>query len=422
MHPILDNQWLTYNQALDIVKYLNAKNNDGKQFKLQSCCGALTIAGDTSDTPSATITTNHTCDMPHCKKRVEMNESLNQPSNPPDDVEEEPKFGNSPNIDGFITTGDVSPVGDPIVTNNDKHDNRIPVHIFSESAEVPWILPEDINNMKCLFESLDKTLFIRLVGGFSRGSNMRMYTPNLISYPQVYALVEKCMKPYIQFVQKQYPALQHIKLAALKSMPGAPSQYSTCNYRLHSDYAASVNSRPPHERPVSLMVALDPFEFIYLKNRTDRRRDLITQTIHKGQAISFTNYCLHAGGENKTSQVCYRIFAYMASDSSDIPSGNVFQYYWTGDGDPEDDVIFNEAVEAKSANELTAVSMFGRRIVQLDKFGYESKPAKKKQKANKKVTVKTVDNETMISDKMSMKVSNFTKRRILFSVLPFTFS
>jgi hypothetical protein len=263
--------------------------------------------------------------------------------------------------------------------------------------------------MKRLFESLDKTLFIRLVGGFSRGSNMRMYTPNLISYPQVYALVEKCMKPYIQFVQKQYPALQHIKLAALKSMPGAPSQYSTCNYRLHSDYAASVNSRPPHERPVSLMVALDPFEFIYLKNRTDRRRDLITQTIHKGQAISFTNYCLHAGGENKTSQVCYRIFAYMASDSSDIPSGNVFQYYWKGDGDKEDDVIFNEAVEAKSANELTAVSMFGRRIVQLDKFGYESKPAKKKQKVNEMVTVKTVDNETMISDKMSMKVRNFTK-------------
>jgi hypothetical protein len=435
-HPLLDSEWLTYNQATDIVKYLNEKNKEGKQFKLESCPGVLTIDRTCSDYPSATITTNHICDMPHCKKRVAS-------SDPTNDVQVQPYTGHvlandqhaesltllsissdptKNDLDKFVSverdTSDQKTnvsQGDEIVMHNSttrsfvQADDRIPVHIISESPEVPWIKPQDIAELKRVFETNKKTLFARLVGGFGGGTNVRLFTPNLISYPQVYALVEKCMKPYIQFVQKQYPALQHIKLAALKSMPGAPSQYSTCNYRLHSDYAASVNSRPPHERPVSLMVALDPFEFIYLKNRTDRRRDLITQTIHKGQAISFTNYCLHAGGENKTSQVCYRIFAYMASDSSDIPSGNVFHYHWKGDGDPEDDVIFHEAVEAESANESTAVSMFGRRIVQSDKFGYESKPPKKKQKANKKVMVKSVDNETMIIDKMSMKVRNFTK-------------
>ncbi len=68
MHPILENEWLTYNQATVIVKYLNAKkNNNDKQFQLQACPGVLTIDGATINTR---ITTNHTCDMPHCNKRA----------------------------------------------------------------------------------------------------------------------------------------------------------------------------------------------------------------------------------------------------------------------------------------------------------------------------------------------------------------
>jgi hypothetical protein len=78
MHPIRDNEWLTYNQVLSMVKYLNEKN-DGKVYNMQSCPGVLEI---NRETHSATITTSHTCDMPHCKTPVATR------ANPPNDAVE----------------------------------------------------------------------------------------------------------------------------------------------------------------------------------------------------------------------------------------------------------------------------------------------------------------------------------------------
>jgi hypothetical protein len=65
MHPILDNEWLTYNQALAMKKFLKQK---GTNYDMKSCPGMLTIDRATH---SATITTNHTCDMPHAQSPVE---------------------------------------------------------------------------------------------------------------------------------------------------------------------------------------------------------------------------------------------------------------------------------------------------------------------------------------------------------------
>ena len=261
-------------------------------------------------------------------------------------------------------------------------DNRIPVHIFSESPEVPWIQPQDIIDLKLLFETHKTTLFTRIVGGFAGGTGVRFYTPNLIANQEVYKLVKKCIGPYLQFVQDHYPALQHYKLAVLKSMPGAASQYSRCNLRLHSDYPESVNLLTPHERPVSLIVALDPFELIYLNSRTDRRSDIITQTVHKGQAIAFTNYCLHAGGENNTPQVCYRLFAYIANNPNDIPNGGVYHYKWEGGDNTEDDVI------------------------RIDESAAEVKetPAKKQKTNSVNKVEKTVPSDTMMTEKTEEKL------------------
>jgi len=173
---------------------------------------------------------------------------------------------NKSNVEGELS-GNVSQDGGLVMHNATTGtfvlaDYRIPVHLFSESPEVPWIQPHDIDDLKRLFAKHDKSMFTTLVGGSVGGKRVRLFTPELIKFPEVYKLVDKCMAPYLRFVRNQYPALQHCKLAALKSMPGAASQYSRCFERLHSDYAESVNFRPPHDQPVSLMVAIDPFEFI----------------------------------------------------------------------------------------------------------------------------------------------------------------
>ncbi len=297
---------------------------------------------------------------------------------------------NKSNVEGELS-GNVSQDGGLVMHNATTRtfvlaDYRIPVHLFSESPEVPWIQPQDIDDLKRLFAKHKTTLFTTLVGGSAGGQRVRLYTPELIKFPEVYKLVAKCMAPYLRFVRNQYPALQHYKLAALKSMPGAASQYSRCNLRLHSDYAESVNLRTPNERPVSLMVALDPFEFIYLNSRTDRRSDIITQTVHKGQAIAFTNYCLHAGGENNTPQVCYRLFAYIAKNPNDIPNGGVYHYKWEGGDNTEDDVIRID----ESAAEVKETP---------------AKKQKTKRKGNSVNKVKkTVPSDTMMTEKTEEKL------------------
>jgi hypothetical protein len=218
-------------------------------------------------------------------------------------------------------------------------DDRIPVRIFPESPQVPWMQPHDVSTLKGLLEKNHKTLFENLVGGSAGRKTLRQYTPNLSANMEVYNLVAKCILPYIKFVQREYPALRICKLSVLRSFPHAKSQYEQCFQKLHSDYDNTVNSRQPHERPVSLMVALDEFDFMHLNNRGDKRSEIITRTIKSGQAIAFTNYCLHAGGANNTNKMCYRMFAYMVINPKDIPNGNVYQYLWQGEGNNTDDDV-----------------------------------------------------------------------------------
>jgi hypothetical protein len=88
-------------------------------------------------------------------------------------------------------------------------------------------------------------------------------------------------------------------------------------------------NRPAQQQPISIIVATDAFNFIYLPTKMSSRSELIHTTVSPGQMIMFTNNCLHSGGENNTPHTTIRLFAYFASQSSDIPLNGVCKYMWS---------------------------------------------------------------------------------------------
>jgi len=235
------------------------------------------------------------------------------------------------NDPGLVRVGDVDVV----------RDERPPLMLFMDNPQSPYMDDSDKRElMRLLLEKGSDSMFAGLVGGRFGGVTQRHYTSNLKSFPDVYNLVERCMSRYIAEVQKKYPKLTHYKLAVVRSAPNAKSQYEGNQNRLHSDYDCIVNLRPPHERPVSLMVALDEFNFMYLHSRAHARKQIITQSVKPGQAVAFTNYCLHAGGPNDTNEYRHRLFAYMVSHIVDLPDNRVYNFHWKRvNGDEGDDVL-----------------------------------------------------------------------------------
>ena len=221
-------------------------------------------------------------------------------------------------------------------------DYRSPIVSFGENSQHPWMKEKDVNELRNMIESLGNDLFVGLVGGkVGSRTSKRSYTKNLADFPDLYNLVEQCMSRYISWVQIQQPSLKYYKLAILRSDVGAGSQYDGCGKKLHSDFYDTVNKRPPQERPVSLLVALDEFEFMYLLSRKHSRGMIKTITVPPGQALAFTNYCLHAGGKNNSGKVCFRLFAYLVSDPVDFPNGEINRRYWKSvtKGNIMDDII-----------------------------------------------------------------------------------
>ena len=226
-------------------------------------------------------------------------------------------------------------------------DHRLPLQFVGGNPQVPWMMKEDVDNLRKMIKSAGNGLFEGLVGGRVRGKSKRSFTPNLANFPDLYKLVEKCMAPYISWVQEQQPLLKYYKLAIVRSDVGAGSQYEGCGRRLHSDYFDCVNKRPPLERPMSLLVALDEFEFMYLWNRQDSREKIDTITVRPGIGLAFTNYCLHAGGKNKSGKVCFRLFAYLVRDPVDYPNGEINYGIWktVTKGNEMDDIIDESVIE-----------------------------------------------------------------------------
>jgi hypothetical protein len=142
--------------------------------------------------------------------------------------------------------------------------------------------------------------------------------------------IEAMMRPYLEFIKYQYPCLKYWRVGALQTKPNTPSQYEKLQNQLHSDYSESALEREPGERPMSMIMALDEFAFLYEDKDTNDgddnvdEDDICEMTVRSGHAIAFTNELFHAGGANLTGKTIYRLFAYIVSDEKDYPNSKVF--------------------------------------------------------------------------------------------------
>jgi hypothetical protein len=184
-------------------------------------------------------------------------------------------------------------------------------------------------------EKNDKNLWQNITGG----NTMRKWIPDMydnnVKRVALKGIIEKALEGYITIVQERYPALKYFKVGALKSLPGAELQFVGHGGKLHSDYPQSVEELESRLRPVSIIVGLNSFKFMWLNDRTSRESEIRKLTVYPGEMIMFTNHCLHAGGENSTNEEQTRLFAYLASDESHFPSGEVTTWDWQrGDNNP----------------------------------------------------------------------------------------
>jgi hypothetical protein len=122
------------------------------------------------------------------------------------------------------------------------------------------------------------------------------------------------------FVKTMYPSLLHFKVGALRSR-GMESQYNMQG-TLHRDYLDEANAKVPNERPQSIILALDPFVFLYEYELSDED-GMRSIRVDRGQAVLFFSSLRHAGGANadteSDSEWKYRLFAYVVSETTDFP-------------------------------------------------------------------------------------------------------
>jgi hypothetical protein len=141
---------------------------------------------------------------------------------------------------------------------------------------------------------------------------------------QVEAIIHPVVKSVIT---SRYQSLTNVKARALCSR-GDTSQYNLVG-SMHRDYYDDVNRRVPNERPQSIILALDPFNFVYEQNTGGGKVHENVINVPSGNAVIFTSALNHAGGNNimhvprlDSTVYLYRLFAYIVSDVSDFPSAN----------------------------------------------------------------------------------------------------
>jgi len=156
----------------------------------------------------------------------------------------------------------------------------------------------------------------------------RQYLPGLSStksMTNVRDQVTALLTPFVKNnVTNRYPALINFKVGAIRSRGDQSQQELTGT--LHRDFSDETNTRTPEERPQSIILALDPFNFLYEHHVGGGK--LVTMELHvpSGHGIVFTSLLNHAGGANECadkgdeSKYVYRLFAYIVSDMSHYPA------------------------------------------------------------------------------------------------------
>ena len=97
--------------------------------------------------------------------------------------------------------------------------------------------------------------------------------PSLPNTKNMQHKVESMMKPYLDFVTKQNTSMRFWKVGALRTKPFANSQYKKWGCKLHTDYGEDVMKRQANERPMSMIMELDKFKFLY-QNPLDKYDDV----------------------------------------------------------------------------------------------------------------------------------------------------
>ena len=171
-----------------------------------------------------------------------------------------------------------------------------------------------------------------LTGGKTNGKSTRKYSMDLDKHDTtLHAKIESIMMPVITSILKiHHPQFQWdcTKVGALKTLAGSGSQFDDHGQKLHSDYPDHLLRIPVNEQPMSVILAIDDFEFLYLPDRTLTYDNIERKTVRRGEAAIFTNTCLHSGGENPGDMDAYRLFAYLTSFAADLPDKTVTLYDW----------------------------------------------------------------------------------------------
>jgi hypothetical protein len=201
----------------------------------------------------------------------------------------------------------------------------------------------------------------------------RQYLPGLSStksMTNVRDQVTALLTPFVKNnVTNRYPALINFKVGAIRSR-GYQSQQELMG-TLHRDFSDETNTRTPEERPQSIILALDPFNFLYEHHVGGGK--LVTMELHvpSGHGIVFTSLLNHAGGANECadkgdeSKYVYRLFAYIVSDMSHYPAE-------TGTRITIPDAISKEKNEKyDDTGVILGHTMAGRQIVATKKFTYD---------------------------------------------------
>jgi hypothetical protein len=171
--------------------------------------------------------------------------------------------------------------------------------------------------------------------GLIGGSGDRFWLPNLeTSRAKNIAYLNnliKNWKPYklvIDFIRRQYPELKLIKTTILASAPNARIQGGD-HGRFHFDYDQKTLNQPCEQQPVSVIIGLTGFTFIYndgivYQDEEKGRETTRVVDVPAGHFIVFTNRCHHTGGYNKMDTASYRIFLYCVRNEFDLPNDEVY--------------------------------------------------------------------------------------------------
>ncbi len=209
------------------------------------------------------------------------------------------------------------------------------------------------------------------------GGDSHFFAKDLKMHHMIYDYVMMELQDYITYVQQIYLKLKHVKGGAILSTPNAPAQINGHYGKLHSHYTADVLEPPPDERPISIIVAVDPFGLQYLPSQEMKRKDIKRLNVNQGEMVMFTNTCLHSGNTNESDNYRLRLFGYLVSHKEDFPKNDD----WTDD--TENAQIESAALpcQKEKIRRINESNVYGRNSViqlhpkkrvrhQIEKYGF----------------------------------------------------